>query len=94
MNNLEKRINDELDALVPKMSDELVNHPITKRETTFNKFNKKKIFIPLGGLSTILAALVIVFSFINLNRAKYDYYVVEINPKIILKANSGFILII
>lgn len=88
MNDLEKRINDELDALMPKMSDELFNHPITKRETSFNKFNKKKIFIPLGGLSTILAALIIVFSFINLNQAKYDYYVVEINPKIILKANS------
>ena len=87
MNDLEKRINDELDVLVPKMSDRLVDHPITKRET---RFNKKKIFIPLGGLSAALASLIIILSFfINFNQVKYDYYVVEINPKIILKADSN-----
>ncbi|MGM9969209.1 MAG: hypothetical protein ACI35S_02300 [Anaeroplasma sp.] len=86
MIDLEKKIINELDDLVPVMSDKLINHPIKKREKLFYK---KKLLFPLGGLALIMSSCIFFVSiFLGAkNIKKLDYYVVEINPQVMLSTD-------
>ena len=107
MKDIEKLLREELSNIVPSMSEELRNHPITSRE-------KKPVFIPWKLVISvcslvIIAVLAISLSILNPSAPgsqigtstptqtttvenEHSYYLIQINPKILIKTNNCEVL--
>ena len=80
MKDIKKRLLSELDVLVPKMSDELRDYPIT---TNCQKRKFKFSYYLIGALACLII-LVSILPFALIKDTKESCYLFEVNPTIML----------
>jgi len=87
MKNIEKMLNDELDSIVPEMSENLRNYPISTNPIYKKSFNFR--LIPAFCLPVLIICIALVFIFKpNPKQEINQWYLLEVNPSILVTTDN------
>lgn len=87
MKNIEKMLNEELDSIVPEMSENLRNYPISTKPTYKKTFNFR--LIPAFCLPVLIICIALVFIFKpNPKQEINQWYLLEVNPSILITTDD------